>query len=33
MNRTEHRQRIALHIDGLRTVTELPRRSIATYLA
>jgi glucosylceramidase len=33
LNRTEHEQPFALRIDGLRTVTRLPPRSIATYLA
>jgi glucosylceramidase len=32
MNRTEQSQRFALRIDGVRTVAELPPRSIATYL-
>jgi glucosylceramidase len=33
MNRTGQPQRFALRIDGTRTSTELPPRSIATYLA
>jgi glucosylceramidase len=33
MNRNEQAQRFALHVDGLRWLTELPPRSIATFLA
>jgi glucosylceramidase len=33
MNRTEQPRRFALRIDGMPTATELPPRSIATYLA
>ena len=33
MNRTERSQRLALRIDDARAVTELPPRSIATYVA
>jgi glucosylceramidase len=33
MNRAEQPQRLALRIDGIRTMTELPPRSIATYVA
>jgi hypothetical protein len=32
MNRSEHAPRFALSIDGIRAGTELPPRSIATYL-
>ena len=33
MNRAEQPQRLALRIDSIRTMTELPPRSIATYVA